>query len=191
MRNLKEVNQCIKMVKSEKVNVVYPKLGNVAGWQIMTFVDGAHTNLPDNVTILSTGGHIVFLVDKNRDSCPLIWAANKIQRIVRSSLSAEAMTMQDSVESTLYIKEMLLDVLSGERGVKLPTEHITAITSLKNAIYNNSQVKDKRLRIDSASLKQEIGREEILMKWIPGGKVLADVLSKKTAPKELLENVLS
>ena len=29
-RNLKEVNKCIRMVKSEKVNVVYPKLGR--GW---------------------------------------------------------------------------------------------------------------------------------------------------------------
>ena len=75
------------------------------------------------------------------------------------------MTMQDSVEISLYIKEMLFDVLSSEieEGVKLPTEHVTDI-SLKNAIYSNSQVKDKRLRIDLASLKQEIGREEILVK---------------------------
>ena len=122
-------------------------------------------------------------MDENGSSCPLIWASKKIQRIVRSSLSAEAMTMQDSVESSLFIKEMLHDVLNGERGVKLPIEHITDNISLKNAIYSNSQVKDKRLRIDLASLKQEIGREEILVKWIPGGKMLADALSKKTAPK--------
>ena len=45
--------------------------------------------------------------------------------------------------------------------------------------------------IDLASLKQEIGREEILVKWIPGWKMLADAFSKKTALKELLQNVLS
>ena len=155
----------------------------------MTFGDGAHANLPDKVS--SGGGHIVFLVDENGGSCPLIWASNKIQRIIRSSLSAEAMTMQDSVESYMYIKEMLHDVLNGERGVKLPIEHITDYISLTNAIYSNSQVKDKRLRIDLASLKQEICREEILVKWIPGGKMFADALSKKTAPKELLQNVLN
>ena len=70
VRNLKEVNKCIKMVKSEKVNVVYPKLGHVAGRKIMTFGDGAHANLPDKVS--SSGGHIVFLVDENGGSCPLI-----------------------------------------------------------------------------------------------------------------------
>ena len=81
-----------------------------------------------------TGCHIVFLVDENESSSQLIRASNKIQRIVRSSLSAEVMTMQDSVESSLYIKEMLHNVLSGERGVKLPIEHITNNIYLKNAI---------------------------------------------------------
>ena len=67
-------------------------------------------------------------------------------------------------------------------------------------------VKQKRLRIDLASLKQEIGREQILVKWIPRGKMVADALSKKTAsrgkmvadalskktaPIELVQNVLS
>ena len=188
VRNFKEVNTCIKMVKSEKVNVVYPKLGHVTGWKIMTFGNGAHANLPDKVS--GSGGHIVFVVDENRRSCSLIWASNKIQRVVRSSLSAEATTMQDSLESSMYIKDMLHDVLSGERGVKLPIEHITDNISLKNAIYNNSQVKEERLRIDLASLRQEIGREEILVKWIPGRKMLADALSEKTAPKQLLQNVL-
>ena len=136
----------------------------------MTFADGANANLPDRVS--SSGGHIVFPVDENGTSCPLIWASNKTQRIVRSSLSAEAMIMQDSVESSLYIKEVLPDVLSSEieGEVKLPIEHITDSISLKNAIYRNSQVKDKRLRTDWASLKQEIGREEILVNGYHRGR---------------------
>ena len=132
VRNRKEVNKCIEMVKSETVNVMYTKLGHVAGWKIMTSADEAHANLPDKVS--GSGGHIVFFVDENRSSCPLIWASKKIQRIVRSSLSEEAITMQDSVESSLYIKEMPLDALSGEieGGVKLPIEHVTNNISLKN-----------------------------------------------------------
>ena len=117
----------------------------------MTFGDGADANLPDKVS--SRGDHIVFLVDENGSSYPLIWASNKIQRIVRSSLSAEAMTIQDSVDSSLYIREMLHDVLSGKRQVKLTIKHITDNISLRNAIYSNSQVKARSLRIDLASLK--------------------------------------
>ena len=70
MRNLEEVNKCIKMVKTEKVNVVYAKLGHITGLQIMTFADGAYANLPDKIS--RSGGHIVFLVGENRSSCPLI-----------------------------------------------------------------------------------------------------------------------
>ena len=75
------------------------------------------------------------------------------------------MTMQNSVENSMYmyIKVMLLDVLSGERGVKLQIEHITDNISLKNAIYSNSQVTDKKLRIDSASLKQQICRGSCIL----------------------------
>ena len=103
------------------------------------------------------------------------------------------MIVQDSVDISLHIKEMLLDVLRGEieGGVKLPIEHVSDNISLKNAIYSNSQIKDKRLRIDLALLKQETGREETLVKQVPGGKMLADALSKKTAPKELLQNLFS
>ena len=60
---------------------------------------------------------------------------------------------------------------------------------MQNTAY--SQVKNKRFRTDLASLKQEIGREEVLVKWVTGGKMLVDALLKKTAPKELLQNVLS
>ena len=50
---------------------------------------------------------------------------------------------------------MLHDVLSGERGVKISLEHIIDNISLKNAIYSNSQVKDKRLRVDLASQRRD------------------------------------
>ena len=99
MRHLKEVNKLVKMFKSEKINMAYLKLGHVAGWKIMIFADGAHASLPDKVS--SSGGHIVFLVDENRSNCPCILSSYKIQRIVRSSLLAEAMTMQDSVECSV------------------------------------------------------------------------------------------
>ena len=73
------------------------------------------------------------------------------------------MTMQDSVESSLYIKEMLHDVLSDERGVKLPTEHVTDNISLKNAIYSNSQVIDNRLRFGITQTGDRQRRDVSLM----------------------------
>ena len=165
-----------------------PKLQDIGSWKIVSFADGAHANLPDKVS--SSGGHLIFLVDKIGNSCPLSWATNKIQRVVRSSLAAEAMTMQDAIENALFIREMLSEMLSGERAEKLPIVHITDNISLKNAIYSNHQVNDKRLRIDLAALKQEIDEKDVMVHWVPGNLMLADVLSKKGVKKEPLNTVL-
>ena len=80
----------------------------------------------------------VILVDENGDSCPFRRASNKTQRIVRSSLSAEAMTLQDSMDKSLYI--MLLDVIRGEGGAELPIEYVTDNISLKIAVSDSSTV---------------------------------------------------
>ena len=132
VRNLKEVNKCIKVV-----DVV------VAGWKVMTLADDAHVNVPDEV--LSSGVHVVFLADGNGSNCPLSRACDEIQRIFRSHLSVEAMTMPDSVENTLYIKEMSLDVFIGGGGAKLPIGHVTRNIFLRTVLHRNSQVKDSRL----------------------------------------------
>ena len=69
----------VRNLKSQKVNVVYSKLGHVASWKILTFAEGVHANLPD--TVSSSDDPIVFLVDENRSSCPLIWASNKYREL--------------------------------------------------------------------------------------------------------------
>ena len=188
VKHLKEVNKCIKVVKHEKVTIRYPKLKDQDSWKIVSLGDGAHANLPDKVS--SSGGHIVFLMDKNGNSCPLSWAVNKIQRVVRSSLAAEAMTMQDAVENAMFIKAMLIDILGCERKLELKIELVTDNKSLTEAIYRNTQVSDKRLRIDIAALKQEVEEGDVLVTWVPGSRMLADVLSKKGVKKDLLNSIL-
>ena len=100
------------------------------------------------------------------------------------------MTVQDAVENSMFIREMLSEMLSGERDHKLQIEHITDNISLKNSIYSNRQVNDKRLRIDLAALKQEINNKDVIVHWVPGHLMLADALSKKGVNKEHLNTVL-
>ena len=62
-------------------------------------------------------------MDKDSNSCPLSWSANKIQRVVRSILAAEVMIMQDAVENTLF-KVMLNDIFGNDK-CKMPIEPVT------------------------------------------------------------------
>lgn len=103
-------------------------------------------------------------------SCPITWSANKIQRVVRSSLAAETLTMQESLGDGMYVKEL----------------SITDSRSLMNSLSSTSLVSDKMLRIDIASIKQMIERNSVLIEWTEGKSMIADSLSKRQSSKDLL-----
>ena len=94
------------------------------------FTDAAHANLDGTGSV---SGHIVFLADGKGNSCPLNWQANKIRCIVRSTLAAEALSLQEGLEDCQYIRGMIEEIF----GMKNPTIPITAY------IDNKSVVEDK------------------------------------------------
>ena len=53
------------------------------------------------------GAHIVWLVDNHGKCCPLSWHANKIKRVVRSTIAAEALSLQEGLESSFIIEKCL------------------------------------------------------------------------------------
>ena len=52
------------------------------------FSDASHAKISDGVS------GMVFLSGSNHSSCPLSWSANKLKRIVRSTIAAEALSLQ-------------------------------------------------------------------------------------------------
>ena len=93
LRDLKDVNKCIRNTKKDEVCITFPRLEkSVENWEILCYGDGAFANLPDKVS--SSGGHIIFIQDSKGNCCPITWSAKKIQRIVRSSLASETSTQQ-------------------------------------------------------------------------------------------------
>ena len=184
LRNLKDVNKCIKKMKSEEVCVTLPKMvGDVSMWSLLVYSDGAFANLPDKIS--STGGHIMFLRDGEGNVATLKWCVNKIQRVVRSSLASEALTSQEAIEDAVFMKEVLCEVF-GEEAFKIKINLIVDSKSLKDAIHSTSLVKDKLLRINMAAIKQMVDTYGIVITWKPGCRMIADALSKKQSKKEML-----
>ena len=54
---------------------------------------------------------MLFLTDKNGVYSPIEWKSNRIQRTVRSALAAEALAAADSMESIVYWKKILNEIL--------------------------------------------------------------------------------
>ena len=56
-------------------------------------------------------------MDNTGQCCQIAWSAHKIKWIVRSSLAAETLSLQEGLETGYYYREMLEDVLGLEQKV--------------------------------------------------------------------------
>ena len=154
----------------------------------MGFCDAALNNLDDKVS--SGGGYVIFLVDEQLRSVPIMWTSMKIKRVVRSSLAAEALIAVDCADAMIFMKQMveeIMDARAEKRGLTI----ITDSNNLMEALASPHAVQEKRLRVDIAALKQDVLEGKIKIRHVPGSRQVADVLTKKTASSELIRRVLS
>ena len=171
LSDLKQAVKVFHRVKEHKSNVLFPPLGkNIA---LEVFTDASHANLPDGIS--STMGLVIFLSGDNHVA-PISWRANKIRRVVTSTLAAEAMALQEGIDEAIYLQRML-----AEMSLIVPIHVYVDNRGLVDALHSTKLVQDRRLRIVIGALKQTLEREVNAVKWCPGEHQLADCLTKRGA----------
>ena len=50
-------------------------------------------------------------MDKTGHCCPITWNAHKIKRVLRSTLAAEMLSLQEGLDASVYYTQMLEDIL--------------------------------------------------------------------------------
>ena len=180
----------VNRLKDIRSVISFPNLSNkVNDWKIVVFTDAALCNINNGTA--STAGYIVWLMDCHGKCSPLSWHADKIKRVVRSTIAAEALSLQEGLESAFYYRKMLEDIL----GVSTKTIPIIAYVDNKSvieAIYSTKLVDDKWLRVDIAAISQSLAKDEVSeIKWCPGKAHLADCMTKHGASGHSLLNVLA
>ena len=178
-----DLMRAIKVIRKLKEGEAVVKFSSLDPntWRIVAFTDASHANLEE---VGSVGSHVIILVDKDFNCCPVVWRSNKIKRVVRSTLAAEALSLQEGLEDALYIREMMKELL-GRMG---PIIAIVDNKSVVEAIHSTKMVEDKRLRIDLAAIKETLEKEkDVLVKWCPGSEQLANCMTKRgSSPYDLL-----
>ena len=99
-------------------------------------------------------------MDCHGKCCPLSGHANKIKRVVRSTIAAEALSLQEGLECGFYYRKMIEDMLD------ITTKTIPIIAYVDNksvieVVYSTKLVDDKRLRVDIAAISESLARNEI------------------------------
>jgi hypothetical protein len=179
MKILRKLNDVASKVKYPSLNL------DVSQWKIIVFTDAALHNLSDRVS--STAGRVVFLRDKHNCCCTLSWKCNKVKRVVRSTLAAEALSLQEGIEESLYLQAIIKELIN----VKVPISAYIDNKSTLDAVNSTKLVDDRRLIVDIAAIKEEL-REKLIesISWLPDKQQLANCLTKKGASNLSLLAVL-
>ena len=116
--------------------MTFPELDKMKELKMVLFTDASLGNINEETG--STGAFIIWVMDKTGYCCPIAWNAHKIKSVVRSTLAAEMLSLEEGLEASVYYRQMLEDIL----GIKSKSIQIEAYVDNKSVIEANNFYKD-------------------------------------------------
>ena len=180
------VNKIIRNLKNSNHVIKFPQL-NLENLKLQLFTDACYNNLPNGG---SQGGQIIFLTDDKNNTCAFYWNSSRIKRVVRSTISAETLSLSEGCDVAIYVDKLVSELLYHD-GKLLDITAYTNNQSLYDAAHSTKQTLEKRLLVDNAAIREMIERNEINVAWIEKNKQISDVLTKAGASPNIIHDVLS
>jgi hypothetical protein len=181
VEDIMTLNKIIKKVKLDRCTIRYQNMGSPDKWKLVLFSDASFANLPDGTS--SAMAYILFVVSPQA-VCPISWVSKKIRRVVKSTLAAETLALQEGLEESIYMSKMLNDLFPK---LKFPVTAKVDCKDLVEGVYSTKPVTSKQLRIDMAYIKQCIADKIVdSINWVDTKDQLADSMTKKGSSSERL-----
>ena len=109
--DLLRANKALKKMQSSDVAIIFPKLSYKQELKLFAMSDSSFANLTDGVS--SGAGHVIFIVGNNSKCALLAWKSNKIRRVVRSTMAAEALALEECLEHAIYLRSLIKEMSGG------------------------------------------------------------------------------
>ena len=100
----------MRKAKNNTYKLNFPCLGTLDDLKLILYTDASYANLSDRVS--SAGGHIIFLMGINGKCCPILWSFEKIKRVVKSTLAAEALSLVEGLDACYFIRIILSYIIN-------------------------------------------------------------------------------
>ncbi len=114
--------------------------------------------------------------------CNLVgWRSQKSDRRAWSTLAAETHVMQNALNKAIGMKTFLQQLGIRVRSAKVLAENL----SLKRVIYSGRQTQEMRLRREIAIIRDVAMNNNVLIRFVPTERMLADDLTKKTTAQRV------
>ena len=107
LNDLKKANKAINRLADNPEILLFPKISCRLSLVVYSYV--AFQNLPDQID--SGQGHIIMLAASGERVAPLAWTSNKVRRVVRSTVAAEALSLQMAMSHAIYLRAVLAATL--------------------------------------------------------------------------------
>ena len=156
--DLLRANKVLSRAKLEHTVLAFKGMGDLSTVKFVCFNDSYFGNLRDGG---SQGGYVIFLEGQNGNCSPLMWQSKKLRRVVKSTVAAETLSQVKAPPACFWLSSMLKEVLldSQDRSPQYSIECRTDSHQLYDAAYSIRPVLDKRVRIDTALLKEMLERK--------------------------------
>ncbi len=112
------------------------------------------------------------------------WGSNRIKRVVRTTLAAEAYSMVEPAEGVDYLRSLLAEVMCDHYSLKdrdeLATNIPAALTTDARSLHDSltkegSALRNRRLHLECSTIQ---GMENCKPIWIPNEIMFADEVTK-------------
>ena len=187
VNDMLRANKVVKRLQSMNVELRFPSLGDVQNWYFLVMSDAAFANLSDDVS--SGGGHVILLVGEHEQSSVISWKANKIRRVIRSTMAAEALALEEALEHTIFVRALLMEMMF--LNSRMPIESWIDSENAFKGLNSTHSVSDQKLKIDIACIKENIANENVVLRKCPGQEMIANSLTKRGANSEHLIQILT
>ena len=95
VEDLLKANKIVKKMQAGRVSINFQRIAKITETKFVGFADAAFGNLKGNE---SQGGLIIYLVRKNGKFSPITWKLKEIKCIVKSTLAAKTLSLEDCYE---------------------------------------------------------------------------------------------
>ena len=169
---------------------------------LVVFVDAAFGVRTDNA---SQGGYLIVhthqdILDGKKCKYSVIsWKSYKLQRVVRSSLGAEAQAMAAAMEELYFVKLFMVMLLQPGLSVRHAQDELkkkkSVVVTDCRALYdalnraNVATTQDKRVAIECLVIASMIKETGSILRWVSSERQLADGLTKVTARQDFVEQL--
>ena len=184
-----ECNRIIHEAKSHPVSLmvlsIEPKQVTLCAFSGASFLSGKNCTAHQGTLILATTPEI--LANKRAVVAPVAWSSKKVPRMVRSTLSAEAAALSNTVDRLLILRAWIEDPECkwGSPEEVLQSENKAAVVTDCRSMFDIftrtaiPSCTEHRTMIECLPIRERL-KSNCDVRWVTGQAMLADCLTKTT-----------